>query len=121
MTKRVLIVESEPWMGDQYERSLALEGFTVQRATNAHAAIELIDEDPPSAIIMSMLLSGTSGVGLLHELQTYSDTAGIPVVVCGNTSELTFDELEPYGVRRILDSSTMKPQDVPAAIRSVLV
>jgi DNA-binding response OmpR family regulator len=116
----VLIVESEPWLGDQYQRSLEKNDFEVIRATNAYAAIDMIDENSPAAIVMSLLLSGAGGLGLLHELQTYIDTADIPVIVCSSLPNLRLDDLEPYGVKRILDNTSMQPDDIAASVRSVL-
>lgn len=121
MSDMVLIVESEQWLGDHYERVLRKEGFAVSRASNAYAAIDIIDDQPPVAIVMSLLLTGTNGLGLLHELQTYVDTGDIPVIVCSGTPDLHLEDLEPYGVKRLLDSASMRPEDVAAAVRSVIV
>ncbi len=121
MSGNVLIVESEPWLGDHYERILAGEGFAVVRASNAYSAMDLIDEKLPAAIIMSLSLSGASSLALLHEMQTYVDTAKVPVIVCSSLKQLSLDELRPYGVRQLLDSTTMHPQDLVAAIRSVTI
>ncbi len=116
----ILIIESEPWLGDHYEQSLRKSGYEVARATNPYTAIDLIDEKRPEAIIMSLLLSGAGGIGLLHELQTYVDTAAIPVIVCSSLPNVNLDDLKPYGVMRLLDSTTMQPGDIVAAVRSVL-
>lgn len=115
----VLVIESEPWLGDHYQRELEKNGFSVMRASHAYSAMDMINERVPSAILMSLNLSGASSLALLHELQTYTDTAAVPIVVCSSFADLTMDELEPYGVRMIMDSRTMQPHDVPAAIRSV--
>ncbi|MCA9334794.1 response regulator [Candidatus Saccharibacteria bacterium] len=119
MSTSVLIIESEPWLGDHYESILRKEGFCVDRASHAYAAMDMVDKKMPSAIVMSLLLSGTSGIGLLHELQTYVDTSQIPIVVYGRYTDITLEDLEPYGVRRFLDSAIMRPEDVVAAVRSV--
>lgn len=119
MTTTVLVVESEPWLGDHFERTLARQGFGVVRASNAYSAMDVIDENLPSAIIMSLSLSGASSLALLHELQTYVDTGKIPVIVCSNLQQLNIDELRPYGVQRLIDSAVMTPDDLVAAVRSV--
>ncbi len=120
MNKSVLIIESEPWLGDQYQRGLESQGFTVVRASNAYTAIDLVDQQHPAVIILGLLLSGASGLTLLHELQSYIDTAGIPVIVCSSLPNLRLDELQPYGVQRLIDSTTMQPDDLGVAVRSVL-
>ncbi len=120
MTQTVVIIESEPWLGDQYQRGLERNGFEVARASNAYTAIDMIDDKPPAAIVMSLLLSGAVGLGLLHELQSYVDTANIPVIVCSSLPNLELEELQPYGVKQLIDSTSMQPDDLAAAIRSVL-
>lgn len=120
MSETVLIIESEPWLGDHYEQSLQKSGYAVARAMNPYTAIDMIDEHQPAAIVMSLLLSGAGGLGLLHELQTYVDTAAIPVVVCSSLPNIKLEDLKPYGVMRLLNSTTMQPNDVALAVRSVL-
>ncbi len=120
MSKAVLIIESEPWLGDQYQQRLERHDFEVMRSSNAYTAIDMIDQQPPAAIIMSLLLNGPGTIGLLHELQSYVDTATIPVIVCSSLPNLQLDELRPYGVRHLIDTTTMQPEDIPAAVRSVL-
>ncbi|MDB5183491.1 MAG: hypothetical protein JWO07_172, partial [Candidatus Saccharibacteria bacterium] len=88
MSRKILVVESEPWLGDHYQRVLEAQDFTVTRASNAYSAMDLIDEAIPDVIIMSLTLSGASSVALLHELQAYIDTGSIPVVVCSNLHNL---------------------------------
>ncbi len=116
----IMVIESEPWLGDHYQRQLEAHGFSVVRASHAYAAIDLVDENPPSAIIMSLLLNGPGALNLLHELQSYVDTADIPVVVCSSMTDLDIDELRPYGVQRIVNSRIMQPSDIVTTVRSVL-
>lgn len=120
MSQTVLVVESESWLGDHYVRTLEKYGYQTRYATNGFTAIDMIDDELPGVIIMSLLLSGTGGLGLLHELQTYIDTAKIPIIVCSSRTVVTLEELQPYGVRLLLDSKLMKPDDIVAAVRSVL-
>lgn len=118
---KVLIIESEPWLGEHFEKTLERDGFAVSITSNAYSAMDSVDEFHPDVIVMGLLLSGAGGLSLLHELQSYSDTANVPVIVCdNNVSDLSLDELKPYGVRKLLDASTMRPEDVTAAVRSVL-
>jgi hypothetical protein len=41
--------------------------------------------------------------------------------MCTNlANELKLDDLKPYGVKRILDKTTMIPNDLAVSVRSVL-
>ena len=118
---KVLVIESEPWLGEQFERTLKRHGFAVTLTSNAYSAIDIVDDIHPDAIVMGLLLSGAGGLSLLHELQSYGDTAKVPVIVCSATTQpIDPDELKPYGVKRVLDTGTMQPDDLPVAVRSVL-
>lgn len=121
MTK-VLIVEDDTWLAEQYGRSLGSAGYEVLVAPHVYRAIEDIDSFKPDVIILDMLLTGNTGFTLLHELQSYADTADIPVVVCTNLApDINPDTLKPYGVVKVLDKSTMYPDDLDAAIRGALI
>lgn len=118
---RVVIVEDDIWLAEHFVRVLEGAGCEAWFSTHAAHAIDLIDEMKPDVIILDILLTVTTGMVLLHELQSYGDTAAIPVVVCTNSAEeFTAKLLRPYGVRRVLDKTTMQPDDLVAAVGSVL-
>ncbi len=121
MNKKVVLIESDPWLGEHFGQVLERDGFAVTHVSHAYAAVDAINNDRPDAIGMSMMLSGVNGLNLLHELQSYTDTATIPVVVWSAQPDgVSLEDLQPYGVQRVLDTTTMQPGDVAAALRSVL-
>lgn len=118
----VLIVEDDEWLAEQHQRVLNMAGYKTTIALHAIAAIQAIDDVHPDVIILDVLLTGNTAFALLHELQSYGDTGSIPIILCTNlASELSIDNLKPYGVRRILDKTTMAPDDLVAAVRNVLL
>lgn len=118
----VLVVEDDIWLAEQQVRVLEKAGYIAVSTPHAIAAIERIDDVHPDVLLLDVLLTGSTGYALLHELQSYTDTAQIPIVLCTNLApDLKLADLSPYGVRRILDKSTMQPEDVVAAIKSVLL
>ena len=120
-TLSVLVVEDDRWLSEQYSRVLTKEGYKVTLTSHALAAIQAIDDIHIDAIILDVLLTGSTAFTLLHELQSYGDTGAIPVVLCTNlTDGLLLEDLKPYGVKRILDKTKMVPNDLAAALRSVL-
>ncbi len=118
----ILIVEDDEWLAEQQARVLEKAGYKTSVSPHAIAAIDAIDNILPDAIVLDVLLSGSTAFALLHELQSYADTGTIPIVLCTNLAkDMTLEDLRPYGVRRILDKTTMEPVDVVTAIRSVLI
>lgn len=122
MSARVLLVEDDMWLAELESQSLQTEGYDVTHVPHAEAAIDRIDDLKPDVLVMDMLLTGSTALTLLHELQTYPDTKAMPVVLCTNLADgLSEDDLRPYGVKAIIDKTTMRPDDLVAAVRKVLL
>ncbi len=120
MTK-ILLVEDDPWLAELEVQTLSKAGFEVAHSPHAPSAIVAIDDVQPDVIILDVLLTGTTAFALLHELQSYDDTGKVPIILCTNMAEsLKLDDLKAYGVRRIVDKTTMLPADLVAAVKAVL-
>jgi len=118
----ILIVEDDEWLAEQHSRVLTKAGYKATIVPHALAAIQAIDIVHPSAIILDVLLTGSTAFALLHELQSYDDTGDIPIILCTNlANELSIDDLKLYGVKQILDKTTMAPSDLILALKSVLL
>ena len=119
--KAVLIIEDDLWLAQQHQRVLRSAGFDTKIALNALDGIAMIDEELPDAIVLDVLLPGSTAFAFLNELQSYSDTGTIPVVICTNLAEdLLLANLLPYGIRQILDKSKMLPDDLITAVQKAL-
>ncbi len=122
MTTRVVVVEDDEWLAEHYLRVLRRAGYETYHALNAAGAIDIIDDVRPHAILLDVLLTGTTALALLHELKSHADLSEIPVVLATNLADqIDLNDVMGYGVRRILDKATMQPDDIPAAIRSVVL
>jgi len=118
---KILIVEDDEWLAEQFFRVLSKAEYNITITSNAMSAIDAIDEINPDAIILDMLLTGSTALGLLHEMQSYEDTGIIPIILCTNLAEeISIKNLGPYGVRQIIDKTNMKPDDLLLALRDVM-
>lgn len=117
---RVLLVEDDAWLAEVEAGVISDAGYEVVIAPHAPAAIELVDSFRPEVIVLDVLLAGSTAFALLNELQSYSDTGTVPVILCTSIAD-QFDakKLNEYGVNRVVDKTTMHPADLIAAIRSV--
>ena len=119
--KSILLIEDDVWLADLERTELLNAGYTVTVAHNALEAIDAIDTTPPDVIVADVLLVGTTVFTLLNELQSYSDTGTIPVVLySGIAEQFSSSQLEHYGVRRVVDKTTMERDALAVAVRSVL-
>jgi CheY-like chemotaxis protein len=123
MTKipTVLIIEDDEWLAEQHIRTLGSVGIRAEYVPHALAAMDAIDSSQPDVIVLDVLLAGPNAFTLLHELQSHTDLAGIPVILCTNSADQLIDEdVRAYGVRQVLDKATMLPEDLVAAVKKVL-
>jgi DNA-binding response OmpR family regulator len=119
---KIVVVEDDQLLAGHYKRTLEKAGYEVHHVAHALGAIDLIDEVRPDAIVLDMLLTGSTGMILLHELQSHDDLGSIPIIMTTNLAqEISSESLEHYGVRRLLDKGTMHPDDLVAAVRAVLL
>lgn len=118
---KVLLVEDDTLLARQFKRQIEVAGYEALWARHAGEAMARLDEAMPDVIILDLILPVRSGFALLHELQSYDDTASVPIVVCSSSASQTkLAELAPYGVKRLVDKVTMVPGDIVAAVRAVV-
>lgn len=118
---RVLVIDDDQWLVDEYTRTLAAAGYTVERAGNALDAMETIDRLKPAVIILDLFMPGPNGIVLLHEVKSHTDLSRIPIILISNAAnDLKPDALRSYGVSQVLDKATMTPGEIVAAVRRVL-
>src|SRR5690606_6736489 len=107
---------------EQYQRVLGDAGYLVRYAADGIAAMGLIDESLPDVIILDIFLPGPNAFVLLHELQSYADLRTMPVIICSNrAADLRTAQLKQYGVVDVLDKGRMRPVDLVASVRRVLI
>jgi len=122
MSKRPLVslIDDDEWLTAQYVRLLESGGFEARSVTHALDGIDAIDRLRPSVIVLDMFMPGPNGMVLLHEIRSHSDLAQIPIILCTNSaSDLDPKSIAAYGVRAILDKTTMKPEDVLTKVRAL--
>lgn len=112
--KKILIVDDDTWLAESYGVALASAGWHVNHATSGAEAIDLIDDIQPHVVLLDIMLPDSSAPALLNELQSHSDLAKLPIILC---SSLHLDKhaashLHSYGVRQVIDKTTTSPEEI---------
>ena len=119
MTK-VLLVEDDRWLGELFTQVLEKDSYDVKLVSSGHEAIDAVDDFKPEVLVVDVLLSGSTVFAFLHELQSYDDTKSLPIILCTNIADqFSVEKLQQYGIKRVVDKTTMHPEDIVAAVRSV--
>lgn len=81
MKKTILIVDDEigalTLIGIMLERG----GFSVLKATDAEAALAILDQTTPDLIILDVMMPVTDGIQLCKIIRTRPDTRSLPVLI----------------------------------------
>ncbi len=116
--KKVLIVDDDTWLADSYRLVLVRDGWEVAVATSAAEAINLIDDFHPKVVLLDVMLPASSAPALLNELQSHSDLATLPVILCSslNLDEHRLSDLRHYGVKEVIDKTKTTPEAIVRAV-----
>lgn len=121
MKNNILLIDDDRWLAESYQRLLKKSGFETRLSTNADEAIREVEESLPDLVVADVMLEGHTIFSLLQELQSYDDTRSIPVVLCTNLSQRVGGKsLENYGVRRVVEKSTLNHDDFISTLKECL-
>jgi DNA-binding response OmpR family regulator len=115
----VLVVDDEPLVCDLLVKFLSLRGYRALGVKDGQDALRIIDDRPPDAILLDLVMPGMAGIDLLRTLREKEYPGGI-IIMTGSQSEELLDEAWALGPQEIL----MKPIDLErllTAIQLVLV
>jgi two-component system response regulator RegX3 len=75
---RILVVEDEESLADSVRYNLEREGFSVAVAGDGRRAVEAFRAEPPSLVILDLMLPEMSGLDVCRTLRSESD---VPIIV----------------------------------------
>jgi DNA-binding response OmpR family regulator len=115
MPKPALIIEDDPDIAESVRYNLAAEGFSAIVATTGEQGLRLaLDaQNPPTVIVLDLMLPGMNGMDLCRRLRLENQTRRIPIIMLtAKTSEadriagldLGADDYiaKPFSVRELL-------------------
>jgi CheY-like chemotaxis protein len=79
LTKRILIVEDDDVVRYVLSDALQDAGFAVATAMDGYDALDQIDQHPPDAILLDLMLPAMDGWSFLERFHTRSRAQSIPI------------------------------------------
>ncbi|MGC9320303.1 MAG: response regulator [Armatimonadota bacterium] len=117
MAESILIVEDESSVAEAIAYTLAQEGFETEIAADGRQALDAFEEDPPSLVILDLMLPGLSGWQLFTAFRRQRD---VPIIMLTARTEET-DRVA--GLEMGADDYVPKPfsmRELVARVRTVL-
>jgi DNA-binding response OmpR family regulator len=113
----VLVVDDEPIVRDVVVRYLQREGYRTLEAADGERARELLERDPPSLVVLDVMLPGTDGLALCRWIRSRSDLPVIMLTARGEEADRI------VGLELGADDYVTKPfspRELAARVRTVL-
>jgi DNA-binding response OmpR family regulator len=113
----VLVVDDEPTIREVVVRYLQREGYRTLEAADGRRARELLESDPPSLVVLDLMLPGTDGLALCRWIRARSSVPVIMLTARGEEADRI------VGLEVGADDYVTKPfspRELTARVRTVL-
>jgi DNA-binding response OmpR family regulator len=87
MLEKILIVEDEIDVADLVAHHLKGAGFSVETVHNGRAALNLIKSQPPTLVVLDLMLPELSGLDLCRIIKSDARTNKIPIIMLSAKTE----------------------------------
>jgi two-component system, OmpR family, phosphate regulon response regulator PhoB len=117
MSTTVLVVDDEPIVREVVVGYLQREGFRTLEAADGNRAKEILESDPPSIVLLDVMLPGTDGLELCRWIRSRSKLPVIMVTARGEEADRI------VGLELGADDYVTKPfspRELAARVRTVL-
>src|SRR5438874_13828275 len=81
MTRKILIVDDEPFMLRLIQHHLENAGYEMIKARNGREAIEAATRENPCVVVMDAMMPNMDGLTALRQLKQEPATRAIPVIM----------------------------------------
>ena len=101
----VLLIEDSRFARTANQRALIRSGFQVIATEDGQGAVELARKSRPDVILLDLMLPKVTGVEVLRDLKTDSQTRSIPVIVVSSLSQKNKTALLRDGAADMLEKT----------------
>lgn len=117
MSRKVLVVDDEPFMLRMIQIVLERDGFLFLKASNGHEAVEVAARERPAIVVMDAMMPKMDGLTALRLLKQDPVTRSIPVIMLtANPHRFSREDAETSGATVFL-TKPFSPTRLVAEIR----
>ncbi len=119
--KPLLLVEDNPLTMDALSRMLEADGWEVRTAKDGFQAMEHLQLEHPSLVLLDLMLPGMDGFQLVAEMQQHEALREIPVLVltAKNLTHEDHDRLTGPPVQQVLQKGACSKEDLLRTVRTL--
>ena len=122
-SKKVLLVEDDPFISGMYQTKLKLEGYEVDTAVDGEAALQKIEQQAYDIVLLDIMMPKLNGFEVLKEIRTgekkgVSDTPVIMLTNLGQKSDIEQGLL--LGANDYIVKANFTPTEVVEKIKKLI-
>lgn len=110
----VLVIDDDPLVCDLLVQFLSLRGYRALGVKDGLDALRMVEEAPPDAILLDLIMPGMSGVDILRSLREKGYPGGI-IIMTGSHNEELLEEAWALGPQEVL----VKPIDLERLLTTI--
>lgn len=117
----ILLIESDIFLADIYEKNLLMEDFRVTKAVNGERALKILETKGADLVVLSILLPKMNGFEVLAAIKNNPKIAQIPVVMLSKLG--TADDVKKsmdLGANSHIIKTHFMPSEIVDKIKKVL-
>jgi DNA-binding response OmpR family regulator len=119
--KRVLIIEDDLFLVRLYQLGFEKKGITTVVAADGQSALAFLNQNPPHAVVLDLMLPGISGFDVLTSMRKNPAWKNVPVLIVSNLGqEQDIQRAKDLGIKEYTVKANMKLMDVIAKIAGYL-
>lgn len=88
MTRKILIVDDEPFVCKALRKFLERKGYSVAEAHDGDEALEAYRQEKPDVVLLDIRMPGKDGLETLRELQAFDPKAIVIILTALHEKEL---------------------------------
>ena len=117
----VLVVDDDPAIRDVLSNVLIDDGWRVATAADGKAALEAIEHERPTAMVLDLMMPHLDGFEVLQTVRAQPATRDLPVVVV-TAKELTDEDRQRLArsAERVLLKQALRVEDLREEVRALL-
>jgi CheY-like chemotaxis protein len=120
-TKKILLVEDDPFIIDIYLTKLKEVGFEVQSSTDGEDALKKIQEDKPDLILLDIVLPKLTGLECLKQIKDSPEFKDIPIIILSNLGQkYEVEKGLKLGANKYLIKAHYTPSEIIKEIKEII-
>ncbi len=120
-SKKILIIEDDVFLVKAYQVKFKKEGIEADVASDGKEALAYLEQDPPAAVLLDLMLPGISGFTVLEEIRKNERWKKVPVIILSNLGQpQDIERGKELGVLDYIVKANVKINEIVEKVRKFL-